>query len=135
MSDSVKRKASKARKDTSASSVTTLSKKKDKGPGAQTKLSFSIVKKEEVKKEEASEQKKRKTASSLMTPSDLEKLVQFDMDMKYGPFIGMKRNERFERANVLNLSPPADVAFLLRKYHNVKEADYPVWSDSGYTYR
>lgn len=43
-----------------------------------------------------------------------EVLRHFDMNMAYGPCIGMGRLERWERANKLGLKPPAEVGNLLR---------------------
>ncbi|KAG6382389.1 hypothetical protein SASPL_157944 [Salvia splendens] len=43
-----------------------------------------------------------------------EVLRQFDMNMAYGPCIGISRPERWERANNFGLNPPAQVENLLR---------------------
>lgn len=43
-----------------------------------------------------------------------EVLRQFDMNMVYGPCIGMSRVARWERASKLGLNPPGDVGQLLR---------------------
>ncbi|KAJ4962004.1 hypothetical protein NE237_021914 [Protea cynaroides] len=43
-----------------------------------------------------------------------ELLRQFDMDMAYGPCIGMRRLDRWERANSLGMDPPKKVGDLLR---------------------
>ncbi|PIN23496.1 hypothetical protein CDL12_03780 [Handroanthus impetiginosus] len=43
-----------------------------------------------------------------------EVLRQFDMNMAYGPCLGMSRLERWERANALGLHPPKEVENLLR---------------------
>ncbi|KAH6832372.1 polymerase delta 4 [Perilla frutescens var. hirtella] len=46
---------------------------------------------------------------------DKEKVLrQFDLNMGYGPCLGMSRLERWERANKLGLNPPAEVGTLLR---------------------
>ncbi|KAF5805859.1 putative DNA polymerase delta, subunit 4 [Helianthus annuus] len=42
-----------------------------------------------------------------------EVLRQFDMNMMYGPCVGMKRIDRWNRASSLGLSPPDDVYRLL----------------------
>ncbi|XP_074586440.1 uncharacterized protein LOC141842122 [Curcuma longa] len=44
-----------------------------------------------------------------------EKLRQFDMDMRYGPCIGLSRTDRWERAAVMGLNPPAEVEAILLK--------------------
>ncbi|KAL1822380.1 hypothetical protein ACET3Z_009158 [Daucus carota] len=43
-----------------------------------------------------------------------EVLRQFDMNMAYGPCIGMSRVARWERASKLGLNPPGDVGMLLK---------------------
>ncbi|XP_009607497.1 uncharacterized protein LOC107781395 [Nicotiana tabacum] len=43
-----------------------------------------------------------------------EVLRQFDMNMTYGPCLGMSRLDRWERAKRLGLNPPTDVERLLR---------------------
>ena len=42
-----------------------------------------------------------------------EVLRQFDMDMKYGPCIGVDRLDRWERAEAMGLHPPPHVRDLL----------------------
>ncbi|XP_021816141.1 uncharacterized protein LOC110758564 [Prunus avium] len=42
-----------------------------------------------------------------------ELLRQFDMNMAYGPCVGMTRLERWERACILGLNPPKEVESLL----------------------
>ena len=46
-----------------------------------------------------------------------EVLRQFDMNMAYGPCLGMTRLARWERACSLGLNPPKDVERLLREPH------------------
>lgn len=41
-------------------------------------------------------------------------LRQFDMNMAYGPCIGMSRLARWERANRLGLNPPKEIEVLLK---------------------
>ncbi|KAK2383663.1 hypothetical protein P8452_38739 [Trifolium repens] len=41
-------------------------------------------------------------------------LQQFDMDMKYGPCIGMNRLERWERAVKFGMNPPVEIGNLLK---------------------
>ncbi|XP_078442793.1 polymerase delta 4 [Wolffia australiana] len=64
------------------------------------------------------------TAHSLLSEwpdnSTEEVLEQFDMDMKYGPCLGITRLMRWERAECLGLSPPAEVGALLRDGSTVK---------------
>lgn len=44
-----------------------------------------------------------------------EVLRQFDMNMAYGPCLGMSRLARWERANRLGLNPPEQIHTLLEK--------------------
>ncbi|XP_072962516.1 uncharacterized protein [Typha angustifolia] len=37
------------------------------------------------------------------------KLRKFDMDMRYGPCVGLTRLQRWERASAMGLNPPADL--------------------------
>ncbi|KAI5059306.1 hypothetical protein GOP47_0026088 [Adiantum capillus-veneris] len=47
---------------------------------------------------------------------DLEEtLRQFDMNMRYGPCLGMTRLERWERANKLGMNPPIEVKEILER--------------------
>ncbi|KAL6507106.1 hypothetical protein OROHE_022005 [Orobanche hederae] len=43
-----------------------------------------------------------------------EVLRQFDMNMTYGPCIGMSRLERWNRANSLSLHPPKEIENLFK---------------------
>uniref|UniRef100_A0A0D6R7J2 DNA polymerase delta subunit 4 n=1 Tax=Araucaria cunninghamii TaxID=56994 RepID=A0A0D6R7J2_ARACU len=46
-----------------------------------------------------------------------EVLRQFDMNMTYGPCLGVPRLERWERANKLGLNPPKQVKDLMENAH------------------
>ncbi|XP_020587869.1 DNA polymerase delta subunit 4 [Phalaenopsis equestris] len=43
-----------------------------------------------------------------------EKLRQFDMEMRYGPCVGLSRLERWDRACSMGLNPPMEIGHLLR---------------------
>ncbi|KZV40934.1 hypothetical protein F511_05179 [Dorcoceras hygrometricum] len=43
-----------------------------------------------------------------------EVLRQFDMNMAYGPCLGMSRLDRWKRATALGLQPPEEIGRLLR---------------------
>ncbi|XP_065853181.1 uncharacterized protein [Euphorbia lathyris] len=45
---------------------------------------------------------------------DEQVLRQFDMNMSYGPCIGMTRLGRWERANRLGMNPPREIGCLLK---------------------
>eukprot|EP00228_Micromonas_bravo_P003809 CAMPEP_0203006078 /NCGR_PEP_ID=MMETSP1401-20130829/3981_1 /ASSEMBLY_ACC=CAM_ASM_000894 /TAXON_ID=38833 /ORGANISM="Micromonas pusilla, Strain CCAC1681" /LENGTH=106 /DNA_ID=CAMNT_0049747709 /DNA_START=28 /DNA_END=348 /DNA_ORIENTATION=+ len=49
------------------------------------------------------------------TEEYLNILKSFDMTSKFGPALGLTRLERWERAEKLDLSPPADVLRILRE--------------------
>ncbi|XP_071732023.1 uncharacterized protein [Rutidosis leptorrhynchoides] len=52
-----------------------------------------------------------------------EVLRQFDMNMSYGPCVGMKRIDRWNRAVKLGMNPPKDV-------HRLLTSDSKVCADS-----
>ncbi|RRT64097.1 hypothetical protein BHE74_00031974 [Ensete ventricosum] len=54
---------------------------------------------------------------------DEERLRQFDMDMRYGPCIGLTRLQRWERAFSMGLHPPADLRNLLSCASGPKSPD------------
>ncbi|OAY82817.1 DNA polymerase delta subunit 4 [Ananas comosus] len=62
---------------------------------------------------------RRLLARSLVRSDDYgeeeERLRQFDMDMRYGPCIGLGRLQRWERAAAMGLNPPPDVARILQR--------------------
>lgn len=44
---------------------------------------------------------------SMLTPSEIEDCLRlFDLNLKYGPFAGMDRRERWDRAHNFGLLPP-----------------------------
>nr|GEW62942.1 DNA polymerase delta subunit 4 [Tanacetum cinerariifolium] len=52
-----------------------------------------------------------------------EVLRQFDMNMAYGPCVGMKRMDRWQRASSLGLNPPEHIHHLLISATNEVSAD------------
>ncbi|CAL9068486.1 unnamed protein product [Musa banksii] len=54
-----------------------------------------------------------KTASAAAFEE--ERLRQFDLDMRYGPCLGLSRMERWDRAAAMGLNPPGDVEAILLK--------------------
>eukprot|EP00252_Welwitschia_mirabilis_P005454 TRINITY_DN15941_c0_g1_i2.p1 TRINITY_DN15941_c0_g1~~TRINITY_DN15941_c0_g1_i2.p1 ORF type:complete len:124 (+),score=28.39 TRINITY_DN15941_c0_g1_i2:105-476(+) len=48
-------------------------------------------------------------------------LKQFDMDMKYGPCIGVSRRDRWERAFKFGLNPPENVKLILESADSSSE--------------
>lgn len=57
-------------------------------------------------------------------------LRQFDLEMKYGPCIGISRLARWERAKHLGLDPPEEIYAYLQQ-ENMKESDYKSLWESG----
>ncbi|CAL0324501.1 unnamed protein product [Lupinus luteus] len=51
-------------------------------------------------------------------------LREFDMNMAYGPCVGMSRKERLERAQKLGLNPPIEIKKLLE---NEKVQSQSLW--------
>ncbi|KAK3132918.1 hypothetical protein QOZ80_6AG0529530 [Eleusine coracana subsp. coracana] len=49
-----------------------------------------------------------------------EQLRQFDMDLKFGPCIGVTRLQRWERASAMGLQPPAHLRDLLLRAPSTK---------------
>ncbi|KAM0916517.1 hypothetical protein ACQ4PT_010133 [Festuca glaucescens] len=49
-----------------------------------------------------------------------EQLRQFDLDMKFGPCIGVNRLQRWERASSMGLQPPPHLRDLLTHASSVK---------------
>ena len=49
-----------------------------------------------------------------------EQLRQFDLDMKFGPCIGVNRLQRWERASAMGLQPPPHLRDLLTHASSVK---------------
>ncbi|KAG8591076.1 hypothetical protein GDO81_000002 [Engystomops pustulosus] len=55
-------------------------------------------------------------------PSPLDKLIQFDLDWRFGPCTGITRLERWRRAEELGLTPPKNIRDILTAHH--AEAQY-----------
>ncbi|KAJ3332849.1 hypothetical protein HDU76_012842 [Blyttiomyces sp. JEL0837] len=62
--------------------------------------------------------KSKKNVPKALTPSERKEMIdtlkQFDLNMKFGPNVGISRLERWERANKLGLAPPQDVGEILK---------------------
>ncbi|KAG0497242.1 hypothetical protein HPP92_001933 [Vanilla planifolia] len=56
-----------------------------------------------------------------------EKLRQFDMDMKYGPCVGLTRLERWERADSMELNPPPEIRDVLLRFSGPNPALDCLW--------
>ncbi|KNE72124.1 hypothetical protein AMAG_16618 [Allomyces macrogynus ATCC 38327] len=61
--------------------------------------------------------------------STLASLRAFDLDLKYGPCVGIERLVRWNRAAKFHLAPPADLGPVLRAaaFVNKQDPRHPVW--------
>ncbi|KAJ7344146.1 hypothetical protein JRQ81_000096 [Phrynocephalus forsythii] len=59
----------------------------------------------------------------------VELLKQFDLSWQYGPCTGITRLQRWERAELLGLSPPIPVRELLLKYNMDPAFTYSLWHE------
>lgn len=62
---------------------------------------------------------------SRVDERELEMLKGFDLQMRFGPFIGINRSSRWERAERLDLNPPIEVKEILRNSSPEYEKD--IW--------
>ena len=74
--------------------------------------------------EEALSPKREETLSD----EDIKFLEGFDMDVTYGPCIGIPRSVRYHRAVKLGLNPPQHVIELIEKYSKDK-VEIDLWFD------
>ncbi|KRX08189.1 hypothetical protein PPERSA_12344 [Pseudocohnilembus persalinus] len=59
---------------------------------------------------------------TLSTDQEKKMLMQFDFTSKFGPSMGLTREERFQRAELLGLNPPQQVKQIINKYRD--ETDF-----------
>ncbi|KAJ4849739.1 hypothetical protein Tsubulata_016129 [Turnera subulata] len=81
----------------------------------------------------------KKKGPTVIPPEPLDEnarmeqvLKQFDMNMTYGPCIGMTRLARWERARRLGLNPPQEIETLL-KTTDIKVRQVSLWDGRTYT--
>lgn len=65
---------------------------------------------------------------SRVDEKELEMLKEFDLHMKFGPFIGINRSSRWARAERLDLNPPIEVKEILKKSSPEYEKD--IWYET-----
>ncbi|KAK7329640.1 hypothetical protein VNO77_23812 [Canavalia gladiata] len=77
---------------------------------------FYSQRKNTTKKPSKSRKKSRVVVESYENDYSKEEMIlrQFDMDMTYGPCIGLTRLERWERASKMGLNPPQSIKILLQ---------------------
>ncbi|XP_019848739.1 PREDICTED: DNA polymerase delta subunit 4-like [Amphimedon queenslandica] len=89
--------------------------------GKQTKLNFTATRPRPVIKKEAPSFHRPITTDQTKTVEQVEAelniLRQFDLNLKYGPCLGMSRLERWERAQRFGLSPPVEVRNIVMSNH------------------
>ncbi|KAF5198120.1 polymerase delta [Thalictrum thalictroides] len=94
-------------------------KKKSSGGGAVSKKASSTTTKNKKSSTTFGSDVTQPKASSLDLKDDYDEqeevLRQFDMNMAYGPCIGLTRLARWERANKLGLNPPEHIEGLLKE--------------------
>ncbi|KAK7246194.1 hypothetical protein RIF29_41054 [Crotalaria pallida] len=57
-----------------------------------------------------------------------EILRKFDMDMAYGPCVGVTRLERWERAQKMGLNPPQEIERILKSDKDIKVQQQCLWN-------
>ncbi|XP_048341688.1 DNA polymerase delta subunit 4 isoform X2 [Sphaerodactylus townsendi] len=62
-------------------------------------------------------------------PEQAEVLKQFDLSWEFGPCTGITRLQRWERAELLGLSPPTTVRELLLKYKGNPTVMHSLWHE------
>ena len=79
------------------------------------------------------ESSKRSSISQASSPivmkvKNMKKLADFDSNIKYGPWLGISRTVRYNRAVRLGLNPPVEIGILLEEVKNqeveVEESTY-----------
>ncbi|XP_061465527.1 DNA polymerase delta subunit 4 [Rhineura floridana] len=100
--------------------------------------SFQVVKKRKRDKEAKKAQSPLHETVTVQTesllqdaaqPDQLEMLKQFDLSWQYGPCTGITRLQRWERAELLGLNPPAMVQELLQKHRDNPLVMYSLWHE------
>lgn len=78
--------------------------------------------KEDSKIESSYSNRRQKT---LLTKEEAEKkLIEFDLDYRYGPCKGITRTKRWDNSNRMGLNPPNYVRDLLNTYKGELERPY-----------
>ncbi|KAM3913498.1 DNA polymerase delta subunit 4 [Leptodactylus fuscus] len=86
---------------------------------------------------ESSVQSKRQSArrragdtdvAALPELSPLDKLIQFDLDWRFGPCTGITRLERWKRAEELGLTPPKNIRDILMAHQADEQYQLNLWS-------
>ncbi|XP_056387104.1 DNA polymerase delta subunit 4 isoform X2 [Hyla sarda] len=73
-------------------------------------------------------QTKEEKGAVFLELSPLDKLIQFDLDWRYGPCTGITRLERWQRADELGLKPPKNIKDILMAHHADAQYQLNLWS-------
>jgi len=111
----------------SSSLITDTFKQAKSRPGKSTqhKKQVDSKKDQDVKKTRSSTDKKGDEQLS----SDIEVLRDFDLQLDYGPCIGIARLERWDRAEKFGLNPPMQVRKIIEMNLNDDRYTQCVWND------
>jgi len=63
--------------------------------------------------------------SDGISPESQKRLLEFDLDINYGPCCGISRSERYERAVKFGMNPPPEIKHLLSKFVGVQKEEKP----------
>uniref|UniRef100_A0A3P9LI38 Si:dkey-28b4.7 n=1 Tax=Oryzias latipes TaxID=8090 RepID=A0A3P9LI38_ORYLA len=95
--------------------------------------SFKVVKK---KKRERKQEKsptppppRTENVADTVQQEALQKLRDFDLELRFGPCTGISRLQRWERAELHGLGPPEEIRELLLKAPADPEYSLSLWSE------
>ncbi|XP_051939786.1 DNA polymerase delta subunit 4 [Hippocampus zosterae] len=92
--------------------------------------SFKVVKKARkvAKRDEKPAPPPQNAETSIRQHEEQQKLIQFDLDWRFGPSTGISRLQRWDRAKLHGLNPPEDIRELLLLKQNGQEYKLSLWS-------
>ncbi|XP_019735285.1 DNA polymerase delta subunit 4 isoform X2 [Hippocampus comes] len=92
--------------------------------------SFKVVKKARkvAKRDETLAPPPQNAETSIRQHEEQQKLIQFDLDWRFGPSTGISRLQRWDRAKLHGLNPPEDIRELLLLKQNNQEYKLSLWS-------
>ncbi|KAM4031343.1 DNA polymerase delta subunit 4 isoform 1-T2 [Anomaloglossus baeobatrachus] len=79
-------------------------------------------------KRKAESSKQDTKVALVLELSPLDKLIQFDLDWRFGPCTGITRLERWQRAHDLGLAPPKNVKDILVAHYTDSQYQFNLWS-------
>nr|XP_020481173.1 DNA polymerase delta subunit 4 [Monopterus albus] len=93
--------------------------------------SFKVVKraKRGGKREKAPPSPLPQKDAETVREEDLQQLIQFDLDWRFGPCTGISRLQRWERAKHHGLNPPEEIRDLLLQTHADPKYKLSLWSE------